>query len=268
MIMRISPPITLSLFISINILFCINTVYPVKAQEFIENSSLSKNFAEIENSEIGLKMKYPEDWTFHYTKGSNNSITKEQYFKLIEDSDLGKGAFTDFEKDLFYQRYLSDCAIIDCNLIEDSPFLQAYLRSVAGEGYGTIFDYAPTLAILSPLTNSTDNFLESLKITSFTLPHNLTFTDFVDIYTSVLSYSVDPPYQIDPDCYSNLLSDYPGCVYGFDVGHNIENRFYVTFQFFDEKNDKVYLMSYNALEETYEQYIDSVGDMLESFEPI
>jgi hypothetical protein len=259
--MRISPPITLSLFLSINILFCVNTVYPIKAQEFIENSSLSKNFTEIENSEIGVKMKYPEDWTSQYTKGSNNSITKEQYFKIIEDSDLGE--VTDFEKDLYYQRYLSNCAIIDCNLIEDSPFLQAYLRSVAVEGYGTIFDYVPTLAILSPLTNSTDNFLESLKITSFTLPHNL--TDFVDNYISLF---LDPPYQIYPDCYSNLLAGYPGCVYRFDVGHNIENRFYVTFQFFVEKNDKVYLMSYNALEETYEQYIDSVSDMLESFEPI
>ena len=260
--MKISLPITLSLFISINILVWINTIYPVTAQESIENSSLSKNFMEIENSKIGVKMKYPEDWTFQYTEGSNNSITKEQYFKIIEDSDLGEETFTDSEKDSFYQYYLSDCAIIDCNLIEDSPFLQAYLRSVAGEGYGTIFDYVPTLAILSPLTNSTDDFLESLKIASFTLPQNLTFTDFVDIYTSI------SPYQIDPDCYSNLLSGYPGCVYVFDVGHNIENRFYITFQFFVEKNDKVYLMSFNALEDTYEQYIDLVSNMLESFEPI
>ena len=264
--MRINLTIVCCLFISINIFFCINIVYPVKAQEFIEDNSLSSNFTEIENSEIGVKMKYPQNWTIQYTKGSNNSLTIDQYIEMLE-ADSSK-EYSDTEKYQRFQDYLSNCYIdydllIDCNLIED-PFLRAFARSLGG--YSAIFDYVPTLTFLSPLDNSTDSFLENFKIASFTLPQNWTFTDFADYYR--WSLSLNPSEPVELNCQSNLMSDYPGCIYGFGIGHDIENRNYVMFQFFVEKNDKIYLISYNALAETYEQYIDLVNNMLKSFEPI
>jgi hypothetical protein len=224
---------------------------------------------DIENSKIGVKVEYPENWTIQFTKGESNSVATshemfKDFIKMIEKNENFNNAYpTDSDK---YQYFLNEmnfhCGLItDCRLIGDT-YLRNFLRDSTHLrlDYVSIFDYVPSLAFLPPVENLTDSFLENVKIASFTLPSNSTLIEFIHYYISHSPYHVK---QIH--CQSSVLG-YPGCeiIYTFTVGHSIESRQYKTLQFIIEKNHRVYLISYNALTDTYLKYIELVGVMLKS----
>ena len=190
--------------------------------------------SKIQKSEIDLK--YPEDWTARYTKGSNNSLTYEEFNKIIEE-DEDSAKYNSSVGHQIYQNYLSDCIIIDCEHIENE-FLQSYLRDINYGGYISIFDYLPTLTLLPPLTSSNDNFLESVNI----LPlycHQILLSRTLHL---IIYICCKPVFRtIDINCDADIAFGYPGCVYTFEIGTNLENMKYKTLQLFIEKNDKVYV---------------------------
>jgi hypothetical protein len=108
--------------------------------------------------------------------------------------------------------------------------------------------------------------LESVKIGSFTLPSNSSLDDFIRFY----SYLYNDSYTGFSNlyCHSNVLGYPVVCVHTFNGGLHIEgmrNIQYKTFQFFIEKDHKVYLISYNALTDSYLKDIGLVKVMLRSF---
>ena len=68
-------------------------------------------------------------------------------------------------------------------------------------------------------------------------------------------------------CQPNLLH-YAGCQinYVFTEGSNIQKREHISLQLFIEKSDKVYLISYDSLTDSYLKHLDLVKAMLNSFE--
>jgi hypothetical protein len=121
---------------------------------------------------------------------------------------------------------------------------------------------------LSPIENSTDNFMENVKIASFELPNNSTLTELTEYLYEFYDYYYSQIWTNDfnYNCQSYVLG-YPGCEisYTYNVGNNIEDIQYKTWQFFTQKNERVYLISYNALENSDSNYLQLVKVMLKSF---
>jgi hypothetical protein len=243
-------------------------------------SSLSKNFLSIENGEIGVEIKYPKNWTIQYTKGNENSVitSQESFRAFIEEEnkllnsigeDLDDNYPTDNDKYQYFLEYVSkDCGFIpDCRLIRDIYF-QSYMIDSRFNPFVSIFDYVPSLSFLSPIENSNDNFMENVKIASFELPNNSTLTELTEYLYEFYDYYYSQIWTNDfnYNCQSYVLG-YPGCEisYTYNVGNNIEDIQYKTWQFFTQKNERVYLISYNALENSDSNYLQLVKVMLKSF---
>jgi hypothetical protein len=267
-IMKIKLSIKFLLSISLTILFFISNIHTLEGQ----GSNLPKNFVDMTNPKLGVGLKYPKDWRVEYSTGNNKSLVASpamfnEFIKGIkEDKNLSRAYPTDSDKRQYFQNTINNCGILgDCRLIGDT-YLRSYLRDRPWSEYLSIFDYVPSLAFFPPLENSTDNFFESVKIASFTLPDNSSLADFVSLYDN---YNLDFGIASHYNCQFNLLG-YPGCVliYAHNIESDIEKIHYRTVQLFMEKDDKVYLISYNALAETYLKYFDMVKVMLESIKLI
>jgi hypothetical protein len=120
----------------------------------------------------------------------------------------------------------ANCGITtDCRLIGDQ-YLQSFMRDATmlhprfGLDEASIFDYIPSIAFLPPIKNSTDNFLESVKIGSFTLPHNSTLAGFINFYSYIYNDSYTGYSNLY--CHSNVLGYPVVCVHTFTGGQNIE----------------------------------------------
>ena len=262
------------------ILSCFYCIDHIEAQEYYKNISLSRNFADVENSLVGIKIKYPENWTVQYIKGNNNSLatSAEVFDEFLKDTNNVKWFEENYptvsDKYQYYLDYInSDCGIVmDCREIGNT-YLQSYIRDSSKlNPTMSIFDYVPSLSFLPPVENLTDNFLDNVKITSFILPFNSTLIEFVDYVINNLGYHPYPITLTDYDCQSYILG-YTGCkiTYTFTIGdnnkqNNIEKIEYVTSQYFIEENNKIYLISYNTLAESYSRHIELVNAMLESLE--
>jgi hypothetical protein len=263
-------------------LFFSHNIHIIYAQESLRNyTSLPNNFLNIENMEIGVKINYPEDWTIQYTKNNNSKVISGFFQALIESEnetlksigeDLNQMYPTDADKYQYFLEYrYNNCGFVtDCRLIGDAYF-RSYMLDSEFNPFVSIFDYVPSLSILSPIENSTDNFIENVKVASFELPHNSTlaeFTDYLYEFYYVYYYYLDRrvPNDLDYNCRSNV-SGYLGCEisYTFIVGNNIEEMQYKTWQFFTQKNDRVYLISYNILRDSDLNYLELVETILKSF---
>lgn len=269
------------LFLSILLIISLfNTnIYYSEAQESSKsNKYLPQYYNDAEDSEIGIKLKYPRNWTLQYTNGNNNSLAmSNESFKLFiedlekfyksENKDLNDLYPTNYEKYQFFLEEINTrCSLImDCKLIEDTYLRSYFIDQTNILPFVNIFDYLPSMRFLSPIENSTDIFLDNVKIASFKLPHNLTLSEFIDSYYGYY-YSRIPSFNsYGYNCQLNF-SGYPGCqiIYSFIAGNNIEKIQYITSDFLIEKNQKIYLISYNSVTESYPKYIEIIKSMLES----
>jgi hypothetical protein len=268
-------------FLFTAILFSHN-IDPIYAQEFESDASILDIFQTIENAEIGIKISYPEDWTIKYKKNNNSAIVNPEAFQRIIEieeerlksigEDLNQIYPTDVDKyEYFLELINNDCIIVtDCRIIEDTYFRSYMLDSKFA--FVSIFDYVPSLSILSPVESSTDSFIENVKVASFELPYNSTLAELADyLYLDQLyyfsSFLRESSYDIDSNCQSNV-SEHFGCEirYTFSIGNSIEDMEYTSWQFFTQKNDRIYLISYNILRETDLNYLELVKEMLKSFQ--
>src|SRR5213594_1619790 len=89
-----------SILISCFIIACLYNVYSVQGQEFYEKNTSLANFVETKNSDLGIKIKYPENWTLQYTAGMDRPYTfqlfsegnqnlekNKNYFHMLNDSE-------------------------------------------------------------------------------------------------------------------------------------------------------------------------------------
>ncbi len=259
--------IILLLSLSFTILFSLYSIYHIEAQEFYKhNIPLSNNFVDIKNSKISVQIKYPGNWTVQYTKGTNDSKSFKGFSEMLEEEESYKN-LSDFDKyQLFFKYFNTNCSfIIDCRFIKDRYFQSYMIDSKNLASFVSLLDYLPSLRFLSPIENSADNFLENVKIASFKLPYNYTLNDFINYY--IYYYKTVPSMDIKYNCQYNVLG-YPGCEinYTFITGNNFESRQYKNLELFIETNNRIYLISYNSLTETYLKYIPLVQTMLQSLE--
>jgi len=267
--------ITAFLYVSFAVHFCLYNAYSIKAKEFPTTNSLP-TFVETENSKIGFRIKYPENWTIEYANGNNNSLaaSPEMFkgeFKLLKANKTSNDKYpTDSDKYQFFVKDINtNCGITtDCRLIEDK-YLQSFVRdSIKLRGdEASIFDYIPSVAFLPPIKNLTDNFLESVKIGCFILPDNSSLADFINFYGSLYNDSYTGYSNLY--CHSDVLGYPVECGHLFTSGENIEGIQgiqYKTLQFFIEKNHKVYIISYNALTSNYLKDIELLKVILRSLE--
>jgi hypothetical protein len=259
MIMKLLIMLLLPVFFITTIFFSQN-VHIIYAQEPLRNyTSIPNNFRDTENTEIGIKISYPEDWTIRYTKNNNPKMMDHENFQAFIEyayeqfksrgEDINQLYPTDADKyQLFLRSLNNDCGFVtDCRLIGDA-YLRSYMLDSNFYPFVSIFDYVPSLTISSPIENSTDNFMENLKVASFELPYDSTLAQLTEylysLYEFDFNYS-DPrgSNNIDYNCPSTM-SGYLGCeiIYTFIVGNNIEEIQYITWEFITQKNDRVYLI--------------------------
>ena len=247
-------------------------------------SLLNDDFAESTpittlNSEIGVKVKYPSDWIVQNTSGISNSVVltpevREQFLKeaIKEDAEFVNKYPSNSDKDSYFQEYVSYACgsfIIDCRLISD-PYLKNYILDSSFFPNKQLFDYLPSMTIMSPPEEESDRYLENVKITSFVMPDNLTETDVLDY---IYSYYQNQLYQItglddaiiiNQSKIGNYSSYYMG--YEFTLDNNLEVIDYVTSMFFIPVNQKMYVVSYNGQMEGYQKHSNIVNNIFNSIE--
>ncbi len=147
-------------------------------------------------------------------------------------------------------------------------FLQCVIdRLKCGLSFASIFDHFPTLTFYSRSESQNDTFLGNVKVTSLKLNVNLTLDQFIQIYIDNL-YSIrsaDVRYR-----HQDNLLPFPGYEinYSFVFANNVKIVKYNTLELFIEKGDRVYVISYNASDDSYSKFLKVVVDMLDSFNPI
>src|SRR5215207_747692 len=155
------------------------------------HNSITLNYTKYTNSEIGFEISYPKNW----------------YPVFYEPKTVNGNA--SFHTYLLYQEY---------------SFLGLFPPFVS------IYDYLPSITFFTPYENYYDNFLENIKITSFTLPKEFTFDKFINMYTQY--YKDYFPYFYYTKNNSSLFDD-KGYLINFSYisGTNIEKKEYHILEF-------------------------------------
>jgi hypothetical protein len=161
-----------------------------------------------------------------------------------------------------------------------------------------IFDYLRSVTFSSPIENSSDKFLENFKIMVQPLGQNSTLYNLVNFIHKIcncwpsnqlIDYAIDhphlkmtladymranidflnasiPTFQLRDNITKISVSGHAAyrLIYSFNFDNKMENIEYTTMQIYTAKGNRLYILSYHALEDSFRHSLPIVAAMIKS----
>jgi len=140
------------------------------------------------------------------------------------------------------------------------------LRYLAGRDIETVMELKNLIAYLARyrdnLTCDPYPSHQLLKYESGHLNQKLSLTDYMQAYIDFLRVCI-PSYQLQNNITAVNMAGY-SFVYSFDLNNKLQDTKYVTMQLYVQKADRIYIFSYNALNDSFWRYLPTIEKMIKS----